>query len=686
MTRQTGGFSLCLRILAIGVLCALTLPQHSCDFPSAANVGAGEQDFQTTRFRYVNLTRSRTPQVFSARSRLYNAATRETFFDSVVSAPVLYGSASALQTPLADSAAVTIRETGDGGIFFQPALPLTFFLRNTIYTVIGLPFDLNNKRLDTILVATTLPADVPAGSVNIRFINCVNDSTETYSFTLGCPSGMSLGAALPYRGNSGYLPVALSGNELSFSLLRRAGVSAGLSQVGIYRVRPLSARSSYTILLYKTPDNALKILALNDRSDETLSVESADLPTTFARVANFSSAAVQSVLYANNSGDAVIGENLATQTLSPFRALSACGSVGQDTVRVRRAATGAAQVLSTSFEPNASQTIFVGDSAVLSVAALPTSAMSASVALRVVNLSSQNIALFRGATTQMRSFALVNNLARGAVSAAVALPQEELHPFLLFSVGSPAVLKLWGVEQMNEAKAYFLVVTDKSMSLIPDLQSSNLQNPPAQPSPILEIAKGVAVQAVHVFADATTASVNMTLGRVVQNAPVGYGAPLLTVIPLTSNSFDISISTATQRFVGSTDMRYLIVGVGSENNRRILVARGMATPEDPLLTPAPGVQSSLRYLNAAPDVPAVRVDADEAGSFQATTPFAFGSFSATDRFYRNQTRTLIFQRSPALDTVFIARNLSFTFGRGYTVILSGERSRNSYNAIVIPEF
>jgi hypothetical protein len=674
-----------LEALAFGSLALIH--SASCDFPSAANAGAGEQDFQTTRFRYVNLTRSRTPQILSASSRLYNAATRETYFDSVVSAPVAYGGKSDFQTPLADSAALTVREIGDGGIFFQPALPLTFFLRNATYTVIGLPFNLNNKRLDTILVATALPADIPAGSVNVRFINCVNDSTQSFSFALGCPSGLALGGALPYRGNSGYIAVPLSGNELSFSLLQRVVGSGANSSAGIYRVRPLAAQGSYTILLYKTPSDSLKLLALNDSSDETLSVESAELPQTFVRVANFTAAAVPSVVYASGAGGQTISENLASFALSPFRPLGACGSIGKDTVRIRRAAGGATYILSTSFEPNASQTIFIGDSAVLSVAALPAQAMHNGVALRVVNLSSQNITLFRGATTFARSYSLVNNLARGAISPPATLPAEELHPLLLFSAGSPPVLKQSGVETMNEAKAYFLVVTDKSMALIPDVQTFDQQTPPLQPTPIEPIAKGIVVQAVHVFADATTASVNMTLGRVVKNAPVGYGAPLLTALPANAGGFDIAISTATQRFVNaSSDARYLIVGIGSENNRRVIVARGMATPENPLLTPTPGVQSSLRYLNAAPDVPALRVDADEAGSFQAATPFAFGSFSAIDRFYRNQTRTLIFQGSPALDTVFIARNLSFTLGRGYTVVLSGERSRNSYNAIVIPEF
>ncbi len=678
----------------------LVLCLHAgCDFPITP-VSIGSQDFQTTQVRYVNLTNmpsdSTNKHILQARFTLYSASTRTTSSTVVTTQTITSLGVSDFFTPLADTGRVSVSVTSGMNVN-RPSFPeliQTFKSRNATYTIVGLPPRAGSMEvLDTLLVITSLPPDNSANVANIRFINCVNNATKTYSFTLGCPSGTPVGSRLGYRASSGLQQIALNRSNLSVALTEQALPDSATAptpasvQKGLFNLSSLAIRNNYTVLLYKDAQDSVRLLALNDRTSDKINVSPTSQPSTFIRVANFSGTALDSITL----GSKGIAQKLGNDSVSGFAMQAACASVDKDTLIVRRRTGLVQQSLSTSLDVNGSQTIFLSDSLAVAAPALTVQPPNGSISLRVVNLTfvpsstiSSSVNVLRGASKEARAQSIVGNLPSGQVSAPVTLSRENIVPLIVFNNQQPQSIEQFGFAVPNpNIQAYFLVVTKKQLFLVPDVSSGSS----AAATPPVALEQGALVQAIQVFSDATTVTVRMSLGQVFSDA-VGYGASQMTVLP--SGMQNIAIGTKTEMRDLENGKHITVVGMGTTTASQVSIIDGLwSTPNTSLypslLTISPkSPRGSFRYLNATSDVDALKVNSDTEGAFNVTT--ALGQKVFTDPvqiFTSNLTQTLTFLGN-SNEKLLEARNLTFSLGRGYTIIFAGQKDK-SYNVVLMPE-
>ena len=698
-----------VKYVATAMCAFVLLVQWGCDFPTAQDP-LGTPDFQTTLVRYVKLTDSTmiapaSPQFLVATFATYSAVARSRVDTTARTADANGISVTPFITPFSDTGRVTVREVNPvpGKSDFPPAR-IVFGLRGATYTIIGLPPSQKQRNqliVDTILTVTALPSSPPANTANIRFVNCVNDSTKTYSLIVGCPSGAPLSAYLRYRASSAALPIAVSGDNVVSLALTEQDVPVSSTATApppvrkdLFNLRPLSAGNSYTILLYKEQDS-LRLMALNDRNDEKITVSKATAPSTFVRVANLSGGVLESVLYGNNA----IVNAVSNDTLTNYNSLTACASAGSDTLILNRRNGLRQQRLATSLAVNGSQTLLIGDSSAVAAPALTTSMSQNSVAVRVVNLSSKSVSVFRGATSDMRMQALAENLGRGNIGSAIQIPRETLQPFMVFTTNSPQQILQTSVDALpsrSTATSYFLVVQDGRMVFVPD--ESILTAPAAA---LKAMGKGALVHIVHAFADetnATTVSVGTgnATGGVVLSDQVSYGGSRLTVLPEGTAQFTIGGATSSMANEPlKSNVHYVAIGIVVQGSRRVLVERGLWMPRggDSTFVPrlSPTAKGSVRYLNATLDVDSVAVFAGSGsgGGFAFSGNMDKGKFIYPfEPFTTNQIRTLQFNYRDK--TFYTAQSLNFSVGRAYTIIFSGrakdEKGNNAYNVILLQEF
>ncbi len=694
-----------VKYVATAVCAFVLLVQWGCDFPTA-QTPLGTPDYQTTLVRYVKLTDSTmsapsSPQILEATFATYSAVTRSRVDTTIRTATAASISVTPFITPLSDTGRVTVREVNPvpGKSDFPPAR-IVFGLRGATYTIIGLPPSQNRRNqliVDTILTVAALPSSPPANTANIRFVNCVNDLTKTYSLIVGCPSGAPLSAYLRYRTSSAALPIAVSGdNVVSLALTEQdvpissTATAPPAVQKGLFNLRPLSAGNNYTILLYQVK-GALRLMALNDRNDEKITADTANAPSTFVRVANLSGGVLESVLYGNNA----IVNAVSNDTLTKYESVTACTSAGSDTLILNRRNGLRQQRLATSLAVNGSQTLLIGDSSAVAAPALTMMIPQTSVAVRVVNLSSKSVSVFRGATSGMRMQALAENLGKGSIGGAIQIPRETLQPFMVFTTNSPQQILQTSVDALptrSTATSYFLVVQDSRMVFVPD--ESTLTAPAA--AALTAMGKGALVHIVHAFADETNATAvsvgtgNGT-GGVVLSDQVSYGGSRLTVLPEGNAQFTIGGATSSMANEPlKSNAHYVAIGIVAQGGRRVLVERGLWTQEGNNTKFTPSLaQGSARYLNATLDVDSVRVDAGSGRGLTFDRNMDKGKFIYTyEPFMTNQIATLRFNYGDK--NFYTAQSLNFSVGRAYTIIFSGRakdsNGNNAYNVILLQEF
>ncbi|MFY8001133.1 MAG: hypothetical protein ACOVSW_21255 [Candidatus Kapaibacteriota bacterium] len=703
-----------VKYVATAMCVFVLLVQWGCDFPTAQDP-LGTPDFQTTLVRYVKLTDSTmiapaSPQFLVATFATYSAVARSRVDTTARTADANGISVTPFITPFSDTGRVTVREVNPvpGKSDFPPAR-IVFGLRGATYTIIGLPPSQKQRNqliVDTILTVTALPSSPPANTANIRFVNCVNDSTKTYSLILGCPSGAPLSAYLRYRASSAALPIPVSGDNVVSLALTEQGVPISSTATApppvrkdLFNLRPLSAGNNYTILLYQVK-GVLRLLALNDRNDEKITADTVSAPSTFVRVANLSGGVLESVLYGNNA----IVNAVSNDTLTNYNSLTACASAGSDTLILNRRNGLRQQRLATSLEVNGSQTLLIGDSSAVAAPALTITVPQNSVAVRVVNLSSRSVSVFRGATSGMRMQALAENLGRGNIGGVIQIPRETLQPFMVFTTNSPQQVLQTSVDALpsrSTATSYFLVVQDSRMVFVPD--ESTLTAPAAVA--LKAMGKGALVHIVHAFADETNAitvsvGTGNATGGIVLSDQVSYGGSRLTVLPEGNAQFTIGGATSSMANEPlKSNVHYVAIGIVAQGSRQVIVERGLWTPRDgdtarkklvPQLVPTP--QGSVRYLNATLDVDSVGVFP---GLDTSRTSFQLGGNMDKGKFIypsvpftTNQIRTLQFSYGNKI--FYTAQSLNFSVGRAYTIIFSGrakdEKGNNAYNVILLQEF
>lgn len=673
----------CAIISAIIIFCLLPV-FGGCDFPTANQAASAQQDFQTTQFRYINMTNLPNGHFIQASFATYSQAQRARIDVGTTSTLVAQFTASSFLLSQADSGRVRLIDDAGQALYTLP--PYLFTNRNARYTFVGLPTGSGTKLgIDTVIVLTSLPSDTVGNVINIRIVNCINEPRKTYSFNIGCPSGTPLGGALAFRRSSGVVPVSIAqGGVLSLALTEQSTTASGIVSVqqGLFTLQPLRQGNSYTLLLYKDVNANIQLLGINERSPERLMVQSTTAPLTYLRVANFAANAIANVRYGQNE----ILRNIAAGTVSSYQSATACAAVGRDTLTISRLqGTLLSQQLTTSLEVNGSQTLFLSDSLALAVPTNTRVPGGDSAVVRVINFSPETISVVRGTTTRQPERQIAANLVRGGISAPLTIQRGgmSLHPFIVFNADSAQQSGITSLPETS-SKSYILVIERGKMTVVPDIGQGAMQ-----PSSMLTpISAGSVVQVINAFGEMVKTGVR--LGTMFQDT-LGYGASILTVIPSGGMETVGMDDAAPVNFMPRVGQHTIVIGSGVGTNRRITVERSLWTPAQRELRPS-SVQSAVRYYNATSNINALRVLSDGDGEFALLNNLLPSyQFSATQRFFRSQTRTLTFQNLTVprdTSTVFTARNLNFLRGKAYTIILSGRAAARDtlYNALVLQEY
>ncbi|MCS6807326.1 MAG: hypothetical protein RML40_00970 [Bacteroidota bacterium] len=670
------------------VLLPFFLSFLSCEFPTAEQAAVEQQNFQTTEFRYINMTHGAASHILRVTFATYSL-TLQTRVDSTITLPpVPRLGVTAFSSPKADSGRVMILDSF-GQILFSPR-PYLFTDRNARYTFIGLPAPPSSKAvLDTVLVLRSLPSQLDNNTVSVRIVNCNSDSSVVYTVALGCPSGMPLTSNLAFRKVSAISTLNLPSGILNLAITEQRLGSTSSPAARTFRItlRTLVPKNIYTLLIYNDNTGTPALLGINERTTEQLISVSSSNPQTFIRVANFSSTVLNGVFYQSRGiPSASISTNIPPLTLTSYQSLVACESVGNDTLVVKRSSSSIPiQHISTALEVNGSQTVVVDDSIAVVVPAHTPNVSANTVVVRFINLCSDSVLVMRGTTTQQPSYIIAPKLLRGSVSAPFAMPVADvLHPFLVFRADNSGRLLQHSVSTLPASIArtssYLAVLRNEGITLIPDVsQESTPPSTQLSPSP-----KGAVVQVLHAFSDATLATVQLAIGTVLRTN-IGYGAPILTVLPANAR-LNITMGRASLTPHLEESVRYVVIGSGIGTLQQLTLERSLWTSLQRELIPSP-MQGIIRYYNATINAPRLRVRADVESGFHLRTPIERNQFSTPDRFFSNQTRTLTFLQNET--PIFRANNLTFLLGKGYTVVLtniSANTSDSSYNALVLQEY
>jgi hypothetical protein len=644
-------------------------------------------DYQTITVRYLNLA----PALGASSLVLGNLASTA----MVSTATVNFGELSVGIRPPSDSGFASVVR-GEEPPLYRTQARLRFQTRGSIFTVVALQ-KLGGKTIDSLLVVPTTPRSdtTSSNSCTVRIINCYDDPAKAYNFALGCPSGALLqNTPVAYRvvGSSVSVPLDGSGQS-AFTLLEQntSGTVSAVKRTFTFNTQP---RRFYNAFVFRVGDTTLALRIFDDGSGQAMMLTDAVQPKVFIRAAHFTSELPERLAY---TPDLMTSDDiLAKVRLSTFAQITVCGANSRDALTLRRANNSASQIIAASFGINRSYTLFTNDSTALIAESLPAvsgvGATSGSVRVRVVNLLSEAVSVFRGAQGSDPNTQLTVALAAGTISAPVAIPRPGRVPWIVFTAAQPQRLLQTGIADMpgNTASAYFLVIAPdvrvsgaaqrgtRQLYLIPDVPGTS-QVPTTDLRPLNPSAL---VQAVSAFAGDSSAVAD--IGNVVQGAAFPAGAPLITVVETGEQQF--SLGRAPAMYTVQEGKSVLAIGIGSGTMKQTIVQDGLLAanvkPDTKRFT--------YRYFNAAPDVQLVNITIP---NFQSALSVPFGKFSEV-RALESETRyEILFAKggstsSPG-DTLRF-QNLPLLFGKAYTILLTGTRggepAKNNLNAVLVQEY
>jgi hypothetical protein len=728
--------------------CASLVCNVQCTFPVEQQGPLNPLlNYTTIRVRFLNLAGDNSRQKFELDYRLGRPDTTGDMEYAVLSEPT---------TPKSDSARVVVLSALDNSISATAATTTRFIGNNAVYTLIAIPSTTTSvqalsfrtesnvkkvaipevpvRRVDTVLALSSQADVLPEGTSRIRVVNCVYDQSLTFDLTIGCPSGDAVATALPFRSVSSYrsLSVQKSGIDTSItvSLVTRprlgrtitssAGTSMSATIVnGSYKI-PMQSGQSYSVIIYRNKEGSVDILPINERRNETLQAVAGVSLAARLRVANFSALSLSSVDYVK---DGLSAKNIAlgisaTRQSTPFVELTACQSVGNDTIAV---ATSINRLnVTTSLDAGKDYTLLLGRDAqgtLRSIVAptLKTDLIKDSALVRVVNFSPQPVSVQRGVYKTLSNAVLFASLTTGSMSAAFTIPSGNC-PFLAFSTTAPQTLLQTGVPTLEAGKSYLLV-------LAPDPSSTNgkgkmyLLADTEFVSSIDSAPEGAFLQFLNALSDG--AQIRLELGDApneIGSIPLFYGTPQMTVLRAGSYQFKLPIKDG--RITVKDNQRRVIVFTGNAMNQVFDSIVGMRDGVELSVFGErnfgdknfvrPDTASMYRFMNAAQDFNRMYVSRPirpgEGNTFTIGTtatgdikPLSYRGIGFSRPFGMAEARRyeLTFQ---SLDTIpsyaITIRDLAFQSNRAYSIIFTGRRFRlpmdttlrNNYNAIILQEF
>jgi hypothetical protein len=648
-------------VLVLEAVTSCTLTEN----PALVTAGFGADSI---RIQFINLAFDAQPRTLTIES---GATTTLTPF------------ATASNTIVAtnDSARMSTARSAGGASDYQSIARMRF-ARNSFQTVIALPtanrVGMFGRDVDT-LITFNSPTQLVRNNnftAQVRLVNAMPDSTVSYSIRLGCPNGTQFIAPALYRQAS--LPADMPAGNIVVAVMKHTSAGVQTLEVDSASIEPYR---SYALIIYRAPSGRERTMLFDERGREQALRPIAQIaqPFTLLRAVNISSRTVSIA-----RGTTTITTNLAPNSIAPIQSLTACATIGADTLTVRGAGFTSTQFA--ALAPLQRSTIIAIDS-VQSVSSVIVPPLPATIAfagvssaiVRIVNAmqsATVDVAL-AGRMTQSgfsSGTTLQSNTAFQSISDPIIVEAGHA-PFVVFTSAQPAQLLYAGAGTFRAGKQYIVVVSGdtavRSFTMIDeDAQVQSLI--PINRGNLMQIVNGIEPTAVP---SSVQFSINNSSGTLLQNAPLLYGNSLATVVPIGITNI-VAGNAAQTLSVTATSTDQLLV-----------IASGQSTAPDlqPYTVNTSVLRSFVtsamwnRYINSARDVGTLMVSADSVGGaavtgIQADFPARY-RFGTNWRFdTRDRRRTLVFWEQESRRIVKRVENARLQTGRNYSVILIGRNA------------
>ena len=714
------------------ICCLLTLVLHgACKFPTE-DPGAlnSVQNYSTLQVRFVNLAADKSPRSFTA----------EYFAAGPQSLPMVgYGEILPAGTPRFDSARVLVPVVASD-TNSRDTTVVRFTGRNLVYTLIALPqlrpesaqvevvngtsqikkvkvpvLDKGLRQVDTVLALSASQDVIPAGFVRLRAVNCVYDSRHRFDLTVGCPSGEVIASGLPYRQASSYITTTApaGADSLTVSLITKpttatvASAAPATIVIGSFKI-PAKSAQSYSILIYRNGDGDVDLLLVHDLRSEKSAAVAGSAPEARLRVVNVSGEIPLNFFYRVNGRDTVISLRPSKDSASAFANLTACQSVGRDTIVttiVKNMVTSRVNAIG-ALNAGSAYTLLVGKNSRSEVMTLLAPVLTGAVTvgkarLRFVNFTPQPLFVMRGTTTGASNDALFSSLPTGVLTDTVLVNAGNL-PLLLFNTTQPTQLLQTGIDRVTGGKSYIVIFTAGTnagdpprISLVEDSRDvQGAANIPVMP-------QGAFVQFMNARADNQLVTLNFgTSPDYISDVPLFYGTPQMTVL----NKGEYQTSDFPLRDTLKTDanlnQKWVVFFIGAQGNGlRSFAQSGLRAGS------ASATATRFRYLNAALNFPGMYVNNETFGKEFSLNPLDKQDFGGVSRVFELNASEFSASRSFQLTFISTAQDtvkpawITFSPTRAYSIIFSGRKTittattgtmqtttTSNYNSIILQEY
>lgn len=643
---------------------------------------------ETVQVRFINLSSDKSAKKLS----LDNMATSDL---------TIYSRASKTFKPPVDSSNLLI--LSDNGTLLQKTKYKMRFIRETNYTVFYMPLkgDTTSTSADTMYIISTLSGLARKEKTSfIKLFNAIDDLSTTYSLNLGCPSGPSLAAAIPY-GRSGIISEIRS-DTVAVSLTKFTIGQEPESK--LYKIY-MAEGKQYTIIVAKNEFGEEKVYLLSDEDLTENALKELSPITqrnTYLRVANFSAKNIKSI----KEPDTEIISDALAGWISDYSEFEVCKTTAMDYLGSYIGSNKKSRD-SISFEVLEKYTAFVFDSAegdaaltIISGPVFVAGDTKGKAIVRVINAASSQsstaVTLSMAAHENKEKTALYStgeyiatNLKYRTKSGAKLIQAGKV-PLTLFTSTSPARLLTTALAEFREGHKYIIVVTSDATGNA-RLTIIDEETGPAQ---IEMLPQGVFVQAVN--ASGNSKQMTVSIAPVLTNASVPSSGSLGTVVG--EGKQQVIANGSALEIDAEKSSRYLVIAAGTTTN-----------PDNFQIKTIPQDFSPISYLrrviNAAPSVQGLTVRHDiDTGETVVAKAFSIAYKQSTEyEPYGNERKnSILFIDENTIDTktgrpMILLRvdDISYSFGKKYSFIFCGEKTGkdlnedgfdDGYYSIILQEF
>lgn len=611
------------------------------------------------------------------------AARIMTLDSKVSSQSVDYGNAAAAVISPADSVFFSLKTSGGS----EYKIPRRIrFNKASQEIIIAVPTPLNSKNprdIDTILQLNTQRGQfVKDGYANLRFVNVVNDSTLSYQLRVGCPNGNILGSAVSFKQRTSYSEVPAG--KLVLSLLH------GSEADGVFEIS-MAEKRFYTLLIYK--DGAtVKVKVLDELDNSSAALRDvlpvpAEQRTSKFRVINFSRTVVDEV---RTKTGTVIASGLSGKQCGSYKDVITCTSDSLDVLQLSSGGSPRSEV-STSIGVLAQYTVVAYDSVGSGTAAAQMTIVpplvrgkvpSDSVVVRVVNTLGNNIGIRvrLGARTVANNAFLNGEVVADATAAGAVSEARSLAPGFapLTIVSSEQPEKLLGafIGNLSAGKEYLFIVGLQANGK--DIEVTMVESGEENVA-LSSLAQGVFTQVVHARADRTPFSISFA--PYMNTASIGFSNSVATVLPQGTIQFGYSSLSRALHLDTARRMTLIVCGDVASPDLIAIDAASMRPVND---------TARSRYINAARDVPLMRVSVDSVKDLGTGNLYLdsleYKEISTIRNDVRPKRINLVFGNPLTLEEIYRSElSITYATGKAYSVILCGD-AKNGYALILQQEY